>query len=34
MATKPLPNTIDLNDLVCDFEVKKVEDFDNQTEEN
>jgi hypothetical protein len=34
VATKPLPTTIDLNDLVCDFEVKKEEDFENQTEEN
>jgi hypothetical protein len=32
VATIPLPNTIDLNDLVCDFEVKKEEDFENQTE--
>jgi len=34
VATIPLPNTIDLNDLVCDFEVKKEEDFENQTEKN
>lgn len=34
VATKPLPTKIDLNDLVCDFEVKKEEDFENQTEEN
>jgi len=34
VATIPLPNAIDLNDLVCDFEVKKEEDFENQTEKN
>ena len=32
VATIPLPKTIDLEDLVCDLEVKKEEDFEVQTE--
>merc|ERR1712168_682026 len=32
VATIPLPKTIDLQDLVCDLEVKKEEDFEVQTE--
>jgi len=32
VATIPLPKTIDLEDLVCDLEVKKEEDFEVQKE--
>jgi len=32
VATIPLPNKIELDDLVCEFEVKKEEDFEIKTE--